>query len=303
MAGDIYEYLSEKISIEDIVRNCDMRAYTSFKAGGEAEFLIIPQNIDQLCHTLRVLSQANKKYMIIGNGSNVLVKDGGYSGAIIKLGDAFSSVETKGETLTAGAGTLLSVVAKKAMEAGLSGFEFASGIPGSIGGGVYMNAGAYSGEMAQIVEHVEILSIREYDVYTATGEELKFGYRHSLLQESGDIALSVNLRLAYGEPEKIRKRMQELMEMRNEKQPVSMPSAGSFFKRPEGYFAGKLIEDSGLKGIAVGGARVSPLHAGFIVNQGGATASDIIDLMNLVRNTVYDRFGVMLETEVKIIGD
>ncbi|MFQ7739521.1 MAG: UDP-N-acetylmuramate dehydrogenase, partial [Emergencia timonensis] len=200
-------------------------------------------------------------------------------------------------------GALMSVVAKAALAADLTGFEFASGIPGSIGGAIFMNAGAYGGEMKDIVESVTLVKNDGSETISINAADLDLSYRHSILEDTRDVAVTVTLKLKKGNHEEIAGRMAELTKRRNEKQPVQYPSAGSFFKRPAGYFAGKLIQDAGLKGATVGGAQVSDLHSGFIINKGGATATDIIDLMHLVQNTVYDKFGVRLEPEVRIIGD
>lgn len=286
-----------------VIEHCDMSGFTSFRAGGKADFLVMPQSREQLKGVLRVLSEEGIQYMVMGNGSNILVKDGGYRGAIVKLGEAFDQIQIDGELLTAGCGALMSSVARAALEKSLTGFEFASGIPGSLGGAVFMNAGAYGGEMANIIKEAHIVAKDGSREYALSCQELKLGYRHSILHESGDIAVSVTLRLAHGQQEAIRQEMKELAARRNEKQPVSLPSAGSFFKRPEGYFAGKLIQDAGLKGMSVGGAQVSPLHSGFIVNTGGATATDILQLMEIVQASVLDQFGVKLEPEVRIIGE
>ena len=205
--------------------------------------------------------------------------------------------------MTCGCEALVSVAAKAALAANLTGFEFASGIPGSLGGAVFMNAGAYGGEMKDIIESAVVVARDGSSVRTMTCEELELSYRHSAIEETGDVAVSVTVKLAKGSHDKIAAKMAELTKMRNEKQPVQYPSAGSFFKRPEGYFAGKLIQDAGLKGLSVGDAQVSELHSGFIINRGNATAADIIELMHLVQNTVYDKFGVKLEPEVRIIGD
>lgn len=240
--------------------------------------------------------------MIIGNGSNILVRDGGFDGVIIKLGDAFTKVEQDGKRITAGAAALLSTVSKEAAQRGLTGMEFAGGIPGSLGGAVYMNAGAYGGEMKDVVKSVKAISPDGMREYIADVSELALSYRHSIFTENGDIVTEVTLELENGDKAEIEKTMRELAEKRSSKQPLKFPSAGSFFKRPEGHFAGALIEEAGLKGLSVGGAQVSPLHAGFIVNAGGAAAGDIISLMKLVQNTVKDRTGVELVPEVRIIG-
>jgi len=280
-----------------------MSQYTSFKAGGKADALIIPGDLNELREALVKLSKSGAGYMVMGNGSNILVSDSGYSGTIVKIGEPFSHITIDGEELTAGGGTLMSSVAKAAMEAGLAGFEFASGIPGSIGGAVFMNAGAYENEMKNIIKYVNMISKDGSREFTMSADEMKFAYRYSILHDTGDIVTSVTLKLDKGSTGEIKEKTRELMELRNKKQPVSLPSAGSFFKRPPGNFAGKLIQDAGLKGLSVGGAKVSELHAGFIVNDKNATATDIIDLMHLVQHTVYDKFGVNLEPEVRIIGD
>ncbi|MCI7300678.1 MAG: UDP-N-acetylmuramate dehydrogenase [Clostridiales Family XIII bacterium] len=295
--------LTERLGEEAVIENCDMSKFTSFRAGGKADFLILPKNEEELSFTLSVFAQTGMPYMVMGNGSNILVRDGGFRGAIIKVGEAFGQIEIEGQTLTAGCGALMSSVARAALEAGLTGFEFASGIPGSLGGAVFMNAGAYGGEMAGIIRQARIIARDGSKEYTLSCEELELGYRHSILHETGDVAVSVTLELEKGDKEAISAEMKELAARRNQKQPVSLPSAGSFFKRPTGYFAGKLIQDAGLKGISVGGAQVSPLHSGFLVNTGGATASDIIQLMEIVQATVLDKFGVKLEPEVRIIGE
>ena len=241
--------------------------------------------------------------MVLGNGSNVLVRDGGYHGVIIKMGKAFDSVRVEGERLICGCGTLMSVVARTALEASLSGFEFASGIPGSIGGAVFMNAGAYGGEIAHILDKAHIVSADGKRDYYLNCDELDLGYRHSVLEESGDIVVEAELVLAQGDRDAIKAQMDELRTKRNTKQPVQYPSAGSTFKRPEGYFAGKLIQDAGCKGLQVGGAQVSELHSGFVINNDKATATDILQLMEIVQAKVLNDFGVQLEPEVRIIGE
>lgn len=242
------------------------------------------------------------EYIVLGNGSNVLVRDGGFDGAIVRIGEGFDDISVEGCEIVAGAGALLSKVAKVAAEASLTGFEFASGIPGSVGGAVFMNAGAYGGEMANILKEVKLISKDGTVEKIVPVSELNLGYRHSDLMESGDVVVEARFVLEKGDKDEIREQMKELAKKRNEKQPVNLPSAGSFFKRPEGHFAGALVEGSGLKGLSVGGAQVSPLHAGFIVNNGGATSEDIERLMRLVQNTVKRDSGVWLEPEVRIIG-
>ncbi len=285
------------------IRHVDMKKYTSFRAGGIAEEMLIPDTMEELQNALKEVKKENRKSIILGNGSNTLIKDTGFSGTIIKLGTGFGKITVEGDTLICGCQALMSTVAKAALEHNLTGFEFASGIPGSLGGAVFMNAGAYGGEMKDIVESVIVVTRDGQNVKEIPAGELELSYRHSIMEETGDVAVSVKLKLTKGERDKIATTMAELTKKRNEKQPVQYPSAGSFFKRPEGYFAGKLVQDAGLKGLAVGGAQVSELHSGFIINRGNATATDIIDLMHLVQNTVYDKFGVKLEPEVRILGD
>ena len=298
----IKEHLKGIMGDRFVEEDVPMAQYTSFKAGGNARMMITPQSIEELKAVLGVLTEQNCPHMVLGNGSNVLVKDSGYDGAIVRVGSAFDYVRQEGDKLICGSGTLMSVVAKAAVSAGLAGFEFASGIPGSIGGAVFMNAGAYDGAISNILDRARIVSKDGKREFYMTAEELQMGYRHTLLHETGDVVAEVELKLAQGDREEIKARIEELTQRRNSKQPVNFPSAGSFFKRPKGYFAGKLIQDAGLKGVSVGGAQVSELHSGFIINKGGATATDILQLMEIVQARVMDEFGVKLETEVRIIG-
>jgi len=251
---------------------------------------------------LAVLNEEECRYMVLGNGTNVLVKDEGYRGVIVKIGSAFDYVRREENCLVCGAGALLSVIAKAAASESLTGFEFASGIPGSMGGAVFMNAGAYGGEIKNILKKATVISKNDGTVKEMTAEDLDMSYRHTVLHETGDIVVEAVIELEEGVEADIRAQMAELAAKRNEKQPVQYPSAGSTFKRPEGYFAGKLIQDAGCKGLSVGGAEVSTLHSGFIINKGGATATDIIRLMDLVKACVFEQFGVTLEPEVRIIG-
>lgn len=286
-----------------VISDAPMKAYTSFKAGGNAAALVMVDSVPQLQQVLADVAEAGVPSMLLGNGSNTLFKDSGYDGVVIKLGEGFSACEHLGGGLvTAGASVLMSVLAKYLLRESLSGFEFASGIPGSLGGAVFMNAGAYGGELKDILVSATAVSRDGSEIREFTAEELQLSYRHSALEDNGYIAVAAKLQLTPGNPEEIQAKMRELLEKRNSKQPVQYPSAGSTFKRPEGYFAGKLIEDAGLKGVSVGGAQVSVLHSGFVINTGDATATDILDLMTLVQNTVYDKFGVKLEPEVRIIG-
>ena len=282
----------------------DMSAYTSFRTGGKVRRLATAENVEELRELLSELDKSGEPHLLLGNGSNTLFVADMYPGTVVKLGEGFSDISVKDDTLlVCGASALMSKVASAALENSLAGFEFASGIPGSIGGAVFMNAGAYGGEMKDIVEVVNVVSSDGRELKTLRPEDLDLSYRHSALEETGDIVVSVGLRLTKGDKAEIKTGMSELTRQRNEKQPVQYPSAGSFFKRPAGHFAGKLVEDAGLKGISVGGAQVSSKHAGFVINAAGATPQDIVDLMHLVQNTVYDKTGVMLEPEVRIIDD
>lgn len=299
----ITDRLAEMIPREAIEEKAPMAEHTSFRTGGEADLLVTAENESQLVHALQVMAGEGCPHMLLGNGSNVLVRDGGYRGVILLTGEGFRYVRQEGNDLVCGCGSLLSAVAAKARDAGLEGFAFASGIPGSVGGAVFMNAGAYGGEMAHVLEEVRVVSPDGREFRTMKAEELELGYRRSRLQETGDVVTQVRLKLSPGDPETIRRQMAELTARRNEKQPVNFPSAGSFFKRPEGYFAGKLIQDAGLKGLQIGGAQVSELHSGFIINRGNASASDILQLMEVVQARVYEKFHVKLEPEVRIIGE
>lgn len=286
-----------------IIKDVEMKDYTSFKAGGKANKMVICEREDEVIETLREIKEKNEKYIMLGNGSNTLIKDSGFSGTVIKLGDSFSKIIRTGNNLVCGGNTLMSVVAKYALKEGLTGFEFASGIPGSIGGAFFMNAGAYGGEIKDIAKSAKIISRDTLELKEVGLSDMGLSYRHSAFQENGDIILSVEISLEEGNKSEIESTMKDLAKKRNSKQPVQFPSAGSFFKRPEGHFAGKLIQDSGMKGVSVGGAQVSELHSGFIINKGNATATDIIQLMELVQKKVYEKFGVSLEPEVRIIGD
>lgn len=283
--------------------NEPMAAHTSFKAGGRADLFVEPQNGEQLRKVLQLYNKENVKYMVLGNGSNVLVRDGGYRGVIVRIGEAFSSIKREENRIICGSGALMSAAARFAASEGLAGLEFASGIPGSIGGAVFMNAGAYGGEIAQVLSSARIISKDGNREFNMTADELQMGYRHSVLHETGDVTVEAVFELQPADINEIKANIADFTERRNSKQPVNYPSAGSFFKRPEGYFAGKLIQDAGFKGLSVGGAQVSELHSGFIINKRNAAASDILQLMEIVQAGVYDKFGVKLEPEVRIIGE
>ena len=239
-------------------------------------------------------------YYVIGNGSNLLVDDDGYDGLIIHIGRNMSKVEVVDNVVIAMAGATLAKTASEALAHGLTGLEFASGIPGSVGGAVYMNAGAYGGEMKDVVSATTYVD-KSGHMGMVRGEEHNFGYRKSVFGE-GDVILMTTFELEYGDKEEISAKMADFNQRRKDKQPLDMPSAGSTFKRPEGYFAGKLIEDCGLRGYSIGGAQVSEKHCGFVVNEGGATTRDILDLIAYIQETVFEKFGVRLETEVKYLG-
>lgn len=293
----------------NIIDNAPMSKYTSFRCGGRAKRLVICDSVSELEQVMNEIVESKEEYLFLGNGSNTLFLDGVYNGTVVTLGKGFDDVEIIDDgdevRLKCMAAALLSKIAKKAFAESLAGFEFASGIPGSIGGAVFMNAGAYGGEMIDVLESVELLSPNadgKWELKTVPADNLGLSYRHSRLQETKEIVVSATLRLPRGNKAEIEDRLAELTKKRTSKQPLEFPSAGSFFKRPEGYFAAKLIEDAGLKGLSVGGAQVSSKHCGFVINTGNATTEDIVDLMHLVQNTVFDKFGVRLEPEVRIIG-
>ncbi len=282
--------------------NEPLSEHTSFRIGGPARFLAEPENIGQLTFLIGALREQGIRYFVKGNGSNLLAADAGFDGVVIELGARFAEVEVDGHMVTAQAGALLSKIAYTAMEHGLTGLEFAHGIPGSLGGGLFMNAGAYGGELKDVVHSVTYLD-SDLQLCTITGAEAAFVYRGSIFKNHRDwIILSAQLELQHGDSENIRAQMRELAARRRDKQPLEYPSAGSTFKRPEGYFAAKLIEDCGLKGLQVGGAQVSEKHSGFVINKGGATCADVLALCSKVYDTVMARYGVALEREVELLG-
>lgn len=279
-----------------------MSQHTTFKIGGPADYFLMPDKGEDVGRVIKICKEKEIPYFILGNGSNLLVGDGGYRGAVIQIYRNMSSVTVEGNEITAQAGALLSAVAAAAKNASLTGFEFAGGIPGTIGGAVVMNAGAYGGEMKDVLTEVTVMNA-EGDIFTLPTEELELGYRTSIIKTAGYIVLEAKIRLKEGDPEVIRETMKDLTISRTTKQPLEYPSAGSTFKRPEGYFAGKLIMDSGLAGYQVGGAQVSEKHCGFVINAGDATARDVRTLMDNVRDIVYKKYGVTLEPEVKFLGE
>lgn len=285
-----------------ILYNEPMKNHTSFKLGGPADMFIEPDNTAELVEAIKDLREHNTPYYIIGNGSNLLVSDKGLRAAVVKIGEKFADIEIDGDNIEAGCGILLSTLSKIAAKSGLAGMEFASGIPGTLGGAVTMNAGAYGGEMKDIIMWVEALD-QNLKLKRLQNAEMNFEYRRSVIEPGKHIVTRCGIRLKKGNSEDINKKMAELTEKRKSKQPLHLPSAGSTFKRPEGYFAGKLIEDSGLRGFSLGGAQVSALHCGFVVNNGDATAQDVYDLIRHVQKTVYEKFSVKLEPEVRILGE
>lgn len=302
MSNAFIEFLESIVAAENILLEEPMHKHTTFRVGGPAEVFVTVENKEQLEKLIKYLNLVERPYFILGNGSNLLVGDKGYRGVIIRLGGEFNALKTEGTLLTAGASVLLSAAAREAMEKGLTGMEFASGIPGSIGGGVKMNAGAYDGEMRQIVESVQVM-YKDGSILDLDNDTMEFGYRNSVIKNRPYVVLQVSLRLQPGNREEILARMNELAARRKEKQPLEFASAGSTFKRPEGYFAGKLIMDSGLRGARIGGAQISEKHCGFVINDGTATAADIAELIQEVRETVKEKFGVTLEPEVILLGD
>lgn len=307
--GMFEQNITKVIEEGSVTKTADMKKYTSFRVGGRADYLITVENIGELQRSLALIHAAQLPFMLLGNGSNVIVRDGGYRGVFIKLGDGFNNIMSEkysvedSRIVTAGAATPLAAVARFAAAESLKGFEFAGGIPGSIGGAAFMNAGAYGGELKDVIHKVDVVKKDGSQFFQMQPEQLNLGYRTSVFKTTGDIVTSVQINLSRGDKAEIELLMKELNSKRNAKQPVAFPSAGSFFKRPDGHFAGKLIEESGLKGLACGGAQVSELHAGFIINRGEATAADIENLMHIVQARVMSVHGVKLEPEVIIVGE
>lgn len=279
-----------------------MKKHTTFKIGGPADYLIFPSSMQEVTLIFDLLRKYKIPFTVLGNGSNVLVLDKGIRGAVVKFNSPMSWIRQEGNTIIAGAGALLKDVSQFAADCGLTGMEFAIGIPGSIGGAVFMNAGAYDGEMKPIVSGVRAAAASG-KLVAYSHDELDFGYRHSVFQDNGQAICEVEISLQPGDPAAIREKMDSFTERREKKQPLEMPSAGSTFKRPEGYFAGTLIEQTGLKGFSVGGAQISAKHAGFVVNSGEATATDVLNLIHEVQRRVYEKNGVKLFPEVRILGE
>ena len=295
--------LAEFLSREQIIFNAPMKEHTTFKIGGVADVLIFPSNVQEVSQIFKLIEEFKIPCTILGNGSNVLVLDNGIRGAVVKFSDKFfGNIHKDGTKIIAGAGAKLKDVSNFAAENNLSGMEFAVGIPGSVGGAVFMNAGAYDGEMKNIIAQVTAVS-PDGELKTFSGESLDLGYRQSIFQTNGFAICEVELNLAEGNSDEIKNKMADFTQKRESKQPLELPSAGSTFKRPKGYFAGTLIDQTGLKGLRVGGAMVSEKHAGFVVNVGNATAKDVLNLIEEVKRRVKEVHGVTLSPEVRIIGE
>ena len=300
MNNVLLEKLAGIVGEEYVKTEEPMAEHCTFKCGGTAEMFVVPGSIQELTEVIRACRQAEYPFMVIGNGSNLLVRDEGYKGVIIEVDKRISDIDVIGEDIVADAGAKLSIVASVAMENDLAGFEFAHGIPGNIGGATVMNAGAYGGEMKDVLKWVKVLD-REGNIIKLDASQLDMGYRTSKISKEGLIVLQVCIGLMISSAGEVAMVMQYLMQKRKAKQPLEYPSAGSTFKRPEGYFAGKLIEDAGLKGYRVGGAMVSEKHCGFVINYENATATDVVQLIRDVQKKVKEQFDVELEPEVKII--
>lgn len=285
----------------DIKIDENLSQYVNFKVGGPADILLKPKSKEQLLESIKVCMDNNIPFYVIGNGSNLLVLDGGFRGVVILLTD-INNITIDGDRVIAECGAMLKSVSDKAVASSLTGFEFACGIPGTVGGAVFMNAGAYDGCMSDIIESADVIN-EKGEFLTLTNEELDLGYRSSIVMKRGYVVLSATFKLTKGETKTISDLVKDLTLKRESKQPLEYPSAGSTFKRPEGYFAGKLIQDAGLKGFSIGGATVSEKHSGFVINKGGATAKDILDLIKYIQDEVKKQFGVELHTEVRIIGE
>ncbi len=302
MDKDTLIQIFENKGVGTILIDEPMNKHTSFKIGGPVDLMILPNSEEELIDAIDICKKNNLSYMIMGNGSNLLIKDGGIRGVIIKLNENFNEVEVRNDRIYAKAGALLNAISRNALENSLSGFEFATGIPGTLGGALTMNAGAYGGEMKDIVESVRVLDsdgkLKEY-----SNSEMNFRYRGSRVGDENLVVISAVLKLIPAKKEDIKATIDDLTHRRTSKQPLEYPSGGSTFKRPEGYFAGKLIEDSGLRGLRYGGAQVSKKHCGFIINTGGASCMDVITLIGIIKKTVKDNYDVELEREIKLIGE
>ena len=297
---EFYQKVKKRLTAGTLLEREPMSKHTTFRIGGPADIFVQPADVDELWNVIHLAREEKVPFFIVGNGSNLLVSDEGFRGMILHTG-GLRNISVEGEVIYAQAGALLSSVARQALEHGLTGMEFAAGIPGTLGGAVCMNAGAYGGEMKDILMDVEVLT-RDGERLVLSVEELKLSYRHSVIFEKDYAVVAAHIRLSRGYKTQIRNRMNELAEARKAKQPLEYPSAGSTFKRPEGYFAGKLIQDTGLKGYTVGGAQVSEKHSGFVINRGNATAEEVRFLIRQVQKKVKQQFDVEMEPEVRMLG-
>lgn len=302
MSLNFYNKIVEILDKECVLQDEPMKKHTTFRVGGDADYFVTPRCKEEVKAVVTLCREKGMPYYILGNGSNLLVGDKGYRGVMIQIYKEMSQIQVEGNIIHAQAGALLSKIGMTALEARLTGFEFASGIPGTLGGAVVMNAGAYGGEMKDVLADVTVLT-PEGDIIVLKNEELELGYRTSIIARKDYVVLGADVCLKTGEKEAIKARMDELKVQRTTKQPLEYPSAGSTFKRPEGYFAGKLIQDAGLRGFQVGGAQVSEKHCGFVINKDNATAADVLELMRQVSAIVEEKFGVTLEPEVKRLGE
>lgn len=298
---DLKNLFSDIYSKDEVKINALMKEHINFEVGGPADILLIPSKVEQIIESIKICKENNIPYFVMGNGSNLLVKDGGIRGVVIKL-TGLTNLEVNETEIKADCGVMLKELSDKALENSLTGLEFACGIPGSVGGAVFMNAGAYNGEIKNVIKEAQVITSYG-EIVTLSKDELELGYRTSKVMRDNSIVINATFKLEKGNKEEIKETIDDLTQKREEKQPLEYPSAGSTFKRPEGYFAGKLIQDSGLKGYSIGGAAVSSKHSGFVINKDNATAKDILDLIAYIQAEVKKQFGVELHTEVRIIGE
>lgn len=299
---NIINKLSDIVGKENILQNEMMKNHTTFRIGGPAQIMVMPTKVEEIKEIINLCKEEKIAYTVVGNGSNLLITDKGISGIVIKIADNFSDYKIENNKVIAQSGIRLTALSRRIYESGLTGFEFASGIPGTVGGAVYMNAGAYDGEMKNIVTLVTVIDPNG-EIFDLTGEAMEFGYRHSVAMDKGYIVLSVEMDLEKGDKEAIKAKIEDFTQKRNLKQPITEFSAGSTFKRPPGHFAGKLIEDAGLRGFTKGHAKVSEKHCGFVINTGESTFEEMIEFLKEVKQRVFDNSGIKLEEEVRIIGD
>ncbi len=302
MSQNLINELYRIVGKQNLKLDEPMTKHTTFRIGGPAQYFVMPQSVEELGQVIQLCRAEQTSYFIVGHGSNLLVSDSGISGVVIQLDQNLSHFSIDGTSVRAMAGVMLGRLGLAIRDAGLTGFEFAAGIPGTLGGAIMMNAGAYGGEMKDIVTRVQLMDA-DGNLFERSGKDMDFSYRHSAIEGTDYVVIGATLMLEKGNVDTITERMEELAQARRTKQPLEYPSAGSTFKRPEGYFAGKLIMDAGLAGYQVGGAQISEKHCGFVINRGGATARDVMQLIEDVRQKVYEKFQVELEPEVRLTGD